>query len=217
MKNAFLKSYILGVNWTQFIKIEDGQQRINVIQSRKEHSRAAQHCIDRMRRKDMEERIVGFPPIDPPNARLLILGTMPSVESLHQNFYYAHPRNAFWPIMAAVLGANEMPKTVEEKRTLLVENRIALWDVAHSCVREGSLDSAIRVPQPNDFARLFEKCACIEKILFNGSMAKQLFLKLVGPIPEKYAWALVPSTSPAYTKPMEWKMEIWRREMEMIL
>lgn len=165
----------------------------------------------------MEERIVGFPPIDPPNARLLILGTMPSVESLHQNFYYAHPRNAFWPIMAAVLGANETPKTVEEKRTLLVENRIALWDVAHSCVRAGSLDSAIHVPQPNDFASLFERCACIEKILFNGSMAKQLFLKLVGPIPKKYSWALLPSTSPAYTKPMEWKMEIWRKEMEMIL
>ena len=68
------------------------------------------------------------------DARLLILGTMPSVESLRQSFYYAHPRNAFWPVMAEVLGA-PVPETVEEKRALLTGHRVALWDVARSCVR----------------------------------------------------------------------------------
>lgn len=104
----------------------------------------------------MEERIICFEPVAEQDARLLILGTMPSVESLRQSFYYAHPRNAFWPIIADVL-AQPRPETVEAKKQLLIGHRIALWDVAHSCVRSGSLDSAIRDVVPNDFAVLFAR------------------------------------------------------------
>ena len=83
------------------------------------------------------EKIAGYAPVADENSRVLILGTVPSVESLRTGFYYAHPRNAFWPVMAEVLGA-PVPETVEEKRALLTGHRVALWDVARSCVRPGS-------------------------------------------------------------------------------
>ncbi len=149
----------------------------------------------------------------PENARLLILGTMPSVESLRQQFYYAHPRNAFWPILAGVLGEN-LPATVEEKKDMLIRRRIALWDVCHSCVRPGSLDSDIRDVQPNDFGMLFACCPDIRKILFNGATAQKLFLQKVGVPPEGCESARMPSTSPAYTLKFEKKLSAWRDGME---
>lgn len=161
----------------------------------------------------MEERIVCFEPVARPDARLLILGTMPSVESLRQSFYYAHPRNAFWPILSALLGA-PLPQCVEEKKALLVDHRIALWDVAGSCVRPGSLDSAIRDAVPNDFPALFARCPGITRILFNGATAQQLYSKLVGVIPEGCSAARMPSTSPAYTLRFEQKLALWRDGME---
>ena len=161
----------------------------------------------------MEERIVCFVPVAEPDARLLILGTMPSVESLKQSFYYAHPRNAFWPIMSDVLG-DSRPESIEEKKRLLISHRIALWDVAHSCVRPGSLDSAIRDVVPNDFAALFARCPKIEKILFNGATAQKLFYKLVNAAPDHCIMAQMPSTSPAYTLAYEHKLALWRNGME---
>lgn len=162
------------------------------------------------------ERIACFAPVYKEDARLLILGTMPSVESLKQSFYYAHPRNAFWPIMADVLG-EDLPQSVEQKKSLLIRHRIALWDVARSCEREGSLDSAIRDAHPNDFAALFARCPKIEKILFNGATAQKMYMKLVGRLPEGCAWAQMPSTSPAYTMKYETKRALWRQGMELIL
>ena len=161
----------------------------------------------------MEERIICFEPVAEQDARLLILGTMPSVESLRQSFYYAHPRNAFWPIIADVL-AQPRPEPVEAKKQLLIGHRIALWDVAHSCVRSGSLDSAIRDVVPNDFAVLFARCPHIEKILFNGATAQKLFRKLVNSVPANCAVAQMPSTSPAYTLAYEHKLALWRNGME---
>lgn len=161
----------------------------------------------------MEARIECFPPVARGDARLLILGTMPSVESLRQSFYYAHPRNAFWPVMAEVLGA-PVPETVEEKRALLTGHRVALWDVARSCVRPGSLDSAMRDVEPNDFDSLFARCPKIERILFNGDTARKLYMRLVGRMPEGCDWARMPSTSPAYTLPYARKLEAWRAGME---
>lgn len=161
----------------------------------------------------MEERIECFDPVAEPDARLLILGTMPSVESLRQSFYYSHPRNAFWPILAEILG-ERLPETIEEKKRMLIRHRIALWDVAHSCVRPGSLDSDIRDVQSNDFAWLFGRCSRIEKILFNGATAQSLFEKKVGAVPEKCLWQRMPSTSPAYTLQFERKLEAWRDGME---
>lgn len=163
-----------------------------------------------------EERIASFGPVVCEDARLLILGTMPSVESLRQSFYYSHPRNAFWPIMAQVLG-EEKPETVQAKKEMLIRHRIALWDVAQSCVRPGSLDSNIRDVIPNDFEGLFARCPSIEKILFNGATAQKMYLKLVGRFPESCVWSQAPSTSPAYTLAFEKKLAAWREEMEMYI
>ena len=160
----------------------------------------------------MGDRIVAFPPVARPDARILILGSMPSVASLEQGFYYGHPRNAFWRILSEVYGC-PLPETIEDKRALIVDHRLALWDALTSCEREGSLDSAIRQPELNDFAGLFLECPGIRKVLFNGGTAHRMFMKAGGPFLEGRRWAVMPSTSPAYTLPYERKLALWRREL----
>lgn len=157
----------------------------------------------------MSGRIFSFEPVYRADARVLVLGTMPSVESLKQAFYYAHPRNAFWPIMAALHGA-ELPDDTAGKKRLLVENGIALWDVACSCEREGSLDSAIREALPNDIAGLYRACPGIRRVLFNGATAMKLYEKLIGAVPDGMEAMRMPSTSPAYPLTFEKKLEAWR-------
>lgn len=162
----------------------------------------------------MSGRLVAFPPVAPPGARLLILGSMPSVASLQQGFYYAHPRNAFWPLMAEALG-EPAPADIPAKIALLERHDIALWDVLYSCEREGSLDSAIREPAPNDFAALFERCPGIGRVLFNGGTAKRLFFRYCSEFLAGRTWAQPPSTSPAYTIPYERKLALWREALRL--
>ena len=162
----------------------------------------------------MGERIVAFDPVAPPDARVLILGSMPSAASLAQGFYYGHPRNAFWRILSEVYGA-PLPGTIPEKRALLEANGVALWDVLHSCVRQGSLDSAIRDMEVNDFAALFERCPRIERVLLNGGTAKKVFLKYGLEALGDRAWAALPSTSPAYTLSYERKLAQWRQALTL--
>ena len=164
----------------------------------------------------MDERIASFDPVAAPDARVLILGTMPSVESLRQSFYYAHPRNAFWPMLARILSEPE-PASVEEKKALLLRHRIALWDVAQSCVRPGSLDSAIRDALPNDVPGLLKRCPEIQAILFNGATAQNLYRKLIGDVPAGLRSVRMPSTSPAYTLKFEAKRAAWQKELEEII
>ena len=161
----------------------------------------------------MEKRIYGFPPVYSANAKILILGSMPSVESLNQSFYYAHPRNAFWPMMAEILGEG-MPQSVEEKKAMLIRHRIALWDTVGSCEREGSLDSAIRDAQANDFAWLYERCPEIETIFFNGATAETLYRRLVARQDARRTFRRMPSTSPAYTLKYEKKKEAWLQALK---
>lgn len=162
------------------------------------------------------ERIYGFAPVWRTDARILILGSMPSVESLHQSFYYAHPRNAFWPMLAQILEA-ETPTTVEDKKNLLLSNRIALWDTVHSCLREGSLDSAIRSAQANDFEELYRNCPDLRHIFFNGGTAEQLYKKLVRRQDERFVFRRLPSTSPAYTMKFEMKLAVWQQALREAL
>ena len=156
------------------------------------------------------ERIEGYAPVADANSRLLVLGTMPSVESLRAGFYYAHPRNAFWRILADVVGA-PLPQTTAEKQALALENGVALWDVLRACTRRGSLDSAIRNAEANDFAAFFRDHARIERVLFNGAAAQRLFLRLCPGALAGRASARLPSTSPAYTLSDEQKRELWRK------
>ena len=160
----------------------------------------------------MPGRIIAFPPVAAPDARVLILGSMPSVASLQQGFYYGHPRNAFWRVVAEVFSV-PVPETIDAKKALLVQNGIALWDALHACERDGSLDSAIRQPELNDFESLFERCPGIHKVLFNGQTAHRLFMKGGSRFLEGRAWAVMPSTSPAYTLSYERKLALWRQAL----
>ena len=159
-----------------------------------------------------DTRIFSFEPVADENSRLLILGTMPSVKSLQAEFYYAHPRNAFWPILADCFGCS-VPEDAEEKKRLLYAKGIALWDTAKSCVREGSLDAAMRETELNDFDLFFRRCPGIEKVLLNGGTAWNLYHRLPEEIVRSRICVKMPSTSPAYTMNYEKKIAIWKREL----
>lgn len=147
-----------------------------------------------------------FPPHLPPNANLLILGSFPSVKSRECGFYYGHPNNRFWSVLAHLYG-DPIPKTLEEKKALLDRNGIALWDVIASCEIRGSSDSSIRNAQINDISTLLQKKS-ISSIYTNGKTAQKLFEKYLPEIAEQAT--CLPSTSPANAaKSLEALIEIW--------
>ncbi len=161
----------------------------------------------------MQNRIYGFPPVEDENARVLIVGSMPSVASLDTSFYYGHPRNAFWPIMANVFNEN-VPETIRDKKALLSKNGVALWDVYASCIREGSLDSAIREGEKNDFISFFRAHPNIRAVLCNGGTAYRMFDASVCP---DIRVLKLPSTSPAYTKSFDMKLSAWKQALSEYL
>lgn len=135
-----------------------------------------------------------FEPVYREDSRILILGTFPSVKSREQQFYYGHPQNRFWKVLAE-LAYDEIPKTIEKKKKFLLQHKIALWDVIQSCTIEGSSDSSIRDVVPNDISRILEQSR-IEAIYANGAKAYSLYEKYMYPLCSKQAVKL-PSTSPA--------------------
>lgn len=155
-----------------------------------------------------------FEPIFAPEARVMIVGSMPSVKSLEQAQYYAHPRNAFWPILFDVFGREYTPD-YEVKKSLIRENALALWDAACMCEREGSLDSNMRDVVYNDFDSLYACCPGIHTVLCNGGTAYSLFVKS-GAAGSRTVIRM-PSTSPAYTMAYERKLEIWRETLLSVL
>ena len=157
----------------------------------------------------------GFNLLGNNQARILILGSMPSVVSLQKQQYYAHSRNAFWRIMAALFNEGK-PIPYHQAEQLLEAEGIAVWDVLKSCTRKGSLDSAIdkNSLEINDFVSLFERFTRIKYIFFNGGMAESLYKKHVyQALPIKfrsYNYAKLPSTSPAYAAmPYKDKLAAW--------
>lgn len=142
-----------------------------------------------------------FGPVYDENSRILILGSFPSVKSREQQFYYGHPQNRFWKVMAALCG-EDVPETIEARKEFLLKHRIALWDVIESCDIMGSSDSSIRNVQPNDMDVIL-KAADIGGIFLNGDKAYQLYMKYCkkeGQPPVKK----LPSTSPANAA---WQLE----------
>ena len=137
---------------------------------------------------------MSFEPVFGPASRALILGSWPSPESWRQGFYYGHPRNRFWPLLARLCGA-PAPATVEEKRALILQNGLALWDVLERCTVTGAQDASIKDPVPVDLAALLEK-APVEAVFCNGATAFRLYEKLLRPACGIAAVRL-PSTSPA--------------------
>ena len=134
-----------------------------------------------------------FPPLYDEQSRILILGSFPSVKSREGQFFYHHPQNRFWKVLAAVLG-EPVPTTIAEKSAMLHRNHIALWDVIASCEITGSSDSSIRNVVPNDLSPMFA-AAHIQAIFCNGSAAYNAYCKYTRPITGRDAIKL-PSTSP---------------------
>ncbi len=136
-------------------------------------------------------------PIDPvfdQHSRILILGSFPSIKSREVQFFYGHPQNRFWKVLAAVLQA-PVPETAAQKQELLLKNGIALWDVIASCEIDGSADSSIRNVQPADLSRILNT-APIEQIFLNGRTAETYYNRYFrAAVPLKAR--CLPSTSPA--------------------
>ena len=119
-------------------------------------------------------------PLITAESHTLILGTMPSPRSRAETFYYAHPQNRFWPVIAALYG-EEDPKTSEGRAELLLSHGLALWDVLASCTITGAADSTIRDPVPNDIPDLLCRFPNITRICTTGSTAAQLYHRLIEP------------------------------------
>ena len=142
-----------------------------------------------------------FGPLYDENSRVLILGSFPSVKSREQNFFYGHPQNRFWKVIAAVFD-QPVPKTIEEKRHLILSSGLALWDSIASCEITGSSDSSIRNARANDIGIILDNCN-IERIYCNGRKSHELYRKYIEPRTGRDAVCL-PSTSPANA---QWTLE----------
>lgn len=160
--------------------------------------------------------VCSFPPVSAPDARILILGSMPGKASLQAGQYYAHPYNRFWPIMGELFDAGrELPYELRLQR--LQANGVALWDVLKECFRASALDADIIEASivPNDFAGFFAHHPGIRRICFNGAKAEQVFRRYVLPgLDEMGEIELLrlPSTSPAHAAmSADQKLEQWRR------
>lgn len=155
-----------------------------------------------------------FGPFFDKSSKVLILGTIPSPKSREQAFYYGHPRNRFWAVLARLFN-EETPESVEERKAFLTEHNIALWDVLDSCEIKGAEDASIRNPIPNDMNVILKK-ADINCIFTTGNKATSLYKKFCLPDCEVPAIGL-PSTSPANcAKSLDSLVEDYRIILEYI-
>jgi hypoxanthine-DNA glycosylase len=167
--------------------------------------------------------ISGFPAIADKNAKLLVLGSMPSETSLQKQQYYGHQHNAFWPIMLSLFIEQPNHETLDysQRKQLLIKNNIAVWDVLQSCHRQGSLDTAIKMDSiiTNNFYHFFDSHSAISKVFFNGAKAEVMYKKHILPIINKkfstLEYCRLPSTSPAHAAmTLKEKTAIWQKEIK---
>jgi double-stranded uracil-DNA glycosylase len=160
----------------------------------------------------------GFAPIAAPQAGVLVLGSMPGVASLRAGQYYGHPRNAFWPIMAAVFGFDATAPYLQ-RVAALQHNGVAVWDVLAACVRPGSLDADIHADsiRVNDFDRFLRAHPGLRCVCFNGAKAQTVFRRQVLPmlaVAPTFNMVHLPSTSPAHAgMPFDEKCRLWRQHL----
>ena len=162
-----------------------------------------------------------FGPLFCENSRVLILGSFPSVKSREQQFFYGHPQNRFWKVIAALFAGADgdagnksasseivIPRSIEEKKALILDNGLALWDSISSCEITGSSDSSIRNAEPNDLRLITDNCD-IRAIYCNGKKSLEIYNKYIEPVLGRTAEAL-PSTSPANAAwSLERLIEVW--------
>jgi len=157
--------------------------------------------------------VEGFEAVIDKNCKVLILGTMPGAESLTKEEYYANARNQFWKIVFSLL-EKDLDDNYENKKAVLLNNKIAIWDVLKSCDRENSSDSNIKNPVSNDFIWLYSKYPNLKSVYFNGKKAEALYKKLViNKVNREDDIRLytLPSSSPANAVKFEAKVNEWKQ------
>ena len=159
----------------------------------------------------LETIVHDIPPLYDAESRVLLLGSLPSPKSREAHFFYGHPRNRFWPVLAAVLG-EETPETISEKQAMCRRHHIALWDAIASCEITGSSDSSIREAVPTDLTPIL-KTAPIRQIFCNGATSYQLYCRHQQKLTGREAVKL-PSTSPANAA---WSIERLTQAWSVIL
>lgn len=149
----------------------------------------------------------GLPPVLAREARVLILGSFPGEASLAARQYYAHPRNHFWPLVGALIDEPLPTMPYRKRLDALRAHRIGLWDTIVACERRGSLDGAIRNAERGDVARVRRAAPFVALVCFNGQTAGR-----AEPVWREagYATRVLPSSSPAYTRPFGEKLAAWR-------
>lgn len=135
-----------------------------------------------------------IPPLYDAESKILILGSFPSIKSREAMFFYGHPQNRFWPLLARLFG-EDVPTSIEEKKSLVLRHRVALWDSIHSCTIVGSSDSSVRDVVPNDLSVILDNSK-VERIYCNGALSHKMYTKYIYPTTGITAVKL-PSTSPA--------------------
>ena len=152
-----------------------------------------------------------FDPVVDERTRVLILGSLPGEASLAAGQYYAHPRNAFWPLMDAVTGRGISSLIYADRLPVLRSTGIGLWDVIASAERSGSLDSAIRSPEAADLRGLVKCLPNLRCVAFNGGTAARLGMRILQDHAHDMTLMTLPSSSPAHARPLSDKLEHWER------
>lgn len=151
--------------------------------------------------------LTGFAPVAAPDARVLILGSLPGTESLAASRYYAHPRNQFWPLIGTVIGCDLALLSYAERLERLLASHIALWDSVAAGHREGSLDTNLKPYLRADLPALVAKLPLLRAVAFNGACAARLAAPL--PPDRELEHLVLPSSSPANTAPLAVKQDAW--------
>ena len=161
--------------------------------------------------KNTQRILHPFGPLFCEDSRVLILGSFPSVKSRAQNFFYGHPQNRFWKVIAALYD-EPVPAGIEEKKRIILDNGLALWDSIASCEITGSSDSSIRNARANDLSVILDHCN-IERIYCNGRKSHELYRRYIEPVTGREAICL-PSTSPANA---QWSLDRLTEAWSVIL
>lgn len=160
------------------------------------------------------ERLQGFAPILGAHTRVLILGSFPSVASLHAGHYYAHPRNAFWPILSEILGVPLVELPFEQRYQALRQHGVGLWDVVRQCQRQGSLDAAIRGVSVHEADAVLRPLP-VKRLVFNGKTAAHWGASYAPWVSDRVT---APSTSPAHAgMPYAAKLAAWQQALATCL
>lgn len=150
-----------------------------------------------------------FPPVVDAQTRVLVLGSLPGEKSLAAARYYAHPQNRFWHLISDVISVDLVGQDYATRLQTLLAHRVGLWDVVAEARRAGSLDSNIRDHAANDLISVIRSLPALNAVAFNGGTAARLGLKQLAAHPHGLDIILLPSSSPAYTRPFAEKREQW--------